>query len=351
MDYQNINNEKPNTTKKSNKKVIIIAGIAIAFAIIIILIASISSIHRTPNEQQLQADLIQQKLKYDDLSISDFTVYSEEEIDNKYTAIVSVTYEKAFVEYDEKYTLTYSKYDDWVFYDVEAYDKNLWTKKPTALPNVDEYTKSYLEELKNTNDGNEYDSFLFNESKSSSDLEAGKVTYVFDVKKETAIKSMSGEKDFSIEFDFDKGEWNLQEVSNSDSYEIEYNFLRSWIGTLECEIQHSWYDTDDRKSKLSITEFESVEKDIYGTIKGQFVFGNKTYDMSGSISLSDAYSVSDSYMITMTSSTEKVCRLEGTLHSDGSLSIKINRDYTGRDDSSFYYYNTYDIFTGEMKMQ
>lgn len=350
MDHQNINNENQITPKKSNKKVIIIAGIATAIAIIIILIVSISSVHRTPNEQQLKEDLIQQKLDYDDLSISDFTVYSEDKDDEKYTAIVSVTYEKDFVEYDEKYALTYSKYDDWVFYDVEAYDKNLWTKKPTALPNIDEYTKLCLEELKNSYGGDKYDSIVFNESKSSSNLEYGEVIYAFDVKQETVIKKMSGEIDCPIVFYFDRGEWNIESFLCSDSCELEYDFLHSWSGSLKCDYQLNGYDTDDKNTKLSITEFKR-ESDGSSTVKGKLVFGNKTYDMSGYVILNGAYVTDNCFSIKMTSSTEKVCGLEGMLYEDGSLSIEINRDYKGGDNLGIYFYNTYDIFTGEMEMQ
>lgn len=346
MDQQNINNENQNNRKKSNKKVMIIAGIAIAVAVIIALIISISSVHRTPNEQQLKEDLIQQKLNYDDLSISDFTVYSEEEIDNKYTAIVSVTYEKDFVEYDEKYALTYSKYDDWVFYDVEAYDKNLWTKKPTALPNVDEYTNLCLSKIER-DEHYEYDSFVYNESKSSSDLESGKATYAFDVKKETAIKKMLGEIDFSIEFDFERGNWNIENYKFSDSYELQYDFLRSWSGTLKCESPASLYDTADRQSQFTITEFDEDNK----TIKARFVFGNKTYDMSGTMSLPDAYNTNNVYGFEMTGSNEKVCWLDGTLNPDGALHIQINRDYRGGDGSTIYIYYPYDLFSGEMTLQ
>ena len=346
MDHQNINNEKPNTTKKSNKKVIIIAGIAIAIAIIITLIVSISSIHRTPNEQQLKEDLIQQKLDYDDLSISDFTVYSEEKIDNKYTAIVSVTYEKDFVEYDEKYALTYSKYDDWVFYDVEAYDKNLWTKKPTALPNVDEYTDLCLREIER-NEHYEYDSFAYNESKSSSDLESGKATYAFDVKKETTVKKMSGEIDFSIVFDFERGNWNIENYKFSDSYELQYDFLHSWSGTLICNVQSTYLDTYDRESEFTITEFDEDSK----AIKARFVFGNITYDMSGKMSLPDAYNTNNVYGFEMTGSNEKVCWLDGTLSPDGALHIQINRDYRGGDGSTIYIYYPYDLFSGDLTLK
>lgn len=351
MDYQSTNNGNQNKTKQLNKKMLIIAVIAIA--IIIILIVSLSSINRTPSKQQLQDDLIQHELDDDNLTISDFSVYSEEKIDNKYTAIVSVTYEKDFVEYDEKYFLTYSKYDNWMFYDVDNYDKNLWSKKPTAPPNVDEYTELCLDKLENYGHCYEYDSFVFNESKSISDLESGEAIYAFDVKRDAVIESRSGEIDFSINFDFDRGIWKIEEITYSDSYEATYDFLHSWSGTLKCNYQSGWYDydTDDKNTKFSITEFKK-ESDEIATVKGELVFGNKTYDMSGTIFNLTEYVVRDYYGIIMTGSDEKVCRLEGTLNSDGSLSIdRLNRDYTGNDDSGVYFYNTYDIFRGEMEMQ
>lgn len=350
MDYNNIKNQsKPN---RLNKKTLIIAGIATLLAIIIILIVTISSIHKTPSKEQMQDDLIQQELDDENLTISDFAIYSENKNDNKYTAITSVTYEKDCVEYFEKYLLTYSKYDEWEFYDVEDYDKELWTKKPTAIPNIEEYTKLCQEELKNDYHCYEYDSFVFNEENSNTDLEAGKVTYAFDVKRDTVIENRSGEIDFSVEFDFDRGEWNIKDISYSDSYKISYNFSHSWSGTLKCEVDSSWADTDDKKVKFSITEFKKGNTE--GTIEGQFVFDNETYEMSGTISLPDSYESykkydNDIYEIIMTGSNDNVIRLEGDLNVDGSLDIRINRNYTG-DGTGFYTYYQYDIFNGELIM-
>lgn len=187
MDYNNIKNQsKPN---RLNKKTLIIAGIATLLAIIIVLIVAISSIHKTPSKEQMKNDLIQRELDDENLKISDFAIYSENKNDNKYTAITSVTYEKDCVEYSEKYLLAYSKYDEWEFYDVEDYDKELWTKRPTAIPNIEEYTNLCQEELKKNYHCYEYDSFVFNEENSNTDLEAGKVTYAFDVKEILLLKT------------------------------------------------------------------------------------------------------------------------------------------------------------------
>lgn len=126
MDYNNIRNQsKPN---RLNKKTLIIAGIATLLAIIIVLIVTISSIHRTPSKEQMQNDLIQQELDDENLTISDFAIYSENKNDNKYTAITSVTYEKDCVEYSEKYLLTYSKYDEWNFMMLKIMTKNYGLK-------------------------------------------------------------------------------------------------------------------------------------------------------------------------------------------------------------------------------
>lgn len=350
MDYNNIKNQsKPN---RLNKKTLIIAGIATLLTIIIVLIITILSIHKTPSKEQMQNDLIQQELDDENLTISDFAIYSENKNDNKYTAITSVTYEKDCVKYSEKYLLTYSKYDEWEFYDVEDYDKELWTKRPTAIPNIEEYTKLCQEELKKDSHCYKYDSFVFNEDNSNTDLEAGKVTYAFDVKRDTVIENRSGEIDFSVEFDFDKGEWSIKDISYADSYKIEYNFSHSWSGTLKCLVDSAWADTDDKKVKFSITELK--KENTGGAIKGQLIFDNKTYDMNGTISLPEAYDSHtkydyDVYQITMTGTNEKVCLLEGKLKTDGSLYISINRDYTG-DGSSAYLYYKYDIFSGDITM-
>ncbi len=345
MELQILSNENKTNIKHLNKKAIIIAGIILAIIIILISTITISARNSKPNKQQLQDDLIQRELNDENLSISEFEIYSEEKIDNKYTAIASVTYEKDNVEYSEKYSLTYSKYDNWEFYDIEGYDKELWTKKPTAQPNVEEYTELCLKQLEEDGNCHIYDSFVFNENNSSCDLESGTAIYAFDVKRDRVIEKRSGEIDFSIKFDFDDGKWYIADTSYSDSYKIETEFIHSWSGTLTCESDSSWYDTEDKKVKFSITEIDK------NNIKGQFIFGDQTYDMSGTIDIDESYKIYDyTYDIDMTGKIDKVCRLEGVIGTDGSLYISINRNYTG-DGTGLYLYHQYDIFSGDLTLE
>lgn len=75
--------------------------------------------------------------------------------------------------------------------------------------------------------------------------------------------------------------------------------------------------------------------------------------MSGTITLPESntslYS-GDTYSIEMTGKNENVCKLDGKLNTDGSMNIKINRNYTG-DGSGYYTYYKYDIFNGDLSIK
>lgn len=336
--------------KKLNKKQFITIGIAAGIVLIIILIAIFSSMNSTPKKQQLQNDLIQEELD-DNVKIDDFSIISDEKYDNKYSAIVDVTYSKDDVKYNEKYTMSYSKYKDWQFYSSDDYDKEIWTKTPTAQPNIDKYTKLCIEELESNYHFYNYDSFTYNQEQSKIDVENGEVIYAFDVSKNTTIENRAGTILFDIKFDYETGNWNIENITYGDSYKITYNFEKTWIGTLKCLVDSSWNDTTEKNVSFSITSFEKNKVD--GTIKGEFIFDNKTYEMSGTITLPESdtslYS-SDEYSIEMTGKNGNVCKLDGTLNTDGSLNISINRNYTGGD-SGFYTYYKYDIFDGDLSIK
>lgn len=336
--------------KKLNKKQFITIGIAAGIVLIIILIAIFSSMNSTPKKQQLQNDLIQEELD-DNVKIDDFSIISDEKYDNKYSAIVDVTYSKDDVKYNEKYTMSYSKYKDWQFYSSDDYDKEIWTKTPTAQPNIEKYTKICIESLESKHHFYDYDSFTFNQGKSKIDIENGEVIYAFDVSKNTTIENRVGSILFDIKFNYETGKWNIENVTYDDSYKITYNFVRTWTGTLKCLVDSSWTDTTDKNVSFSITSFEKNKVD--GIIKGEFIFDNKTYEMSGTITLPESntslYS-GDTYSIEMTGKNENVCKLDGKLNTDGSMNIKINRNYTG-DGSGYYTYYKYDIFNGDLSIK
>lgn len=336
--------------KKLSKRQIITIGIVAGIVLIVILLAIFSSINNAPKKQQLQNDLIQEELD-GNVKIDDFTIISDEKYDNKYSAIVDVTYCKDDVKYNEKYAMSYSKYKDWQFYSSDDYDKEIWTKTPTAQPNIEKYTKRCIEKLESECYFYNYDSFTYNQKQSKIDVENGEVVYAFDVSKNTTIENRAGTILFDIKFNYETGNWNIENITYDDSYNITYNFEKTWIGTLKCLVDSSWNDTNEKNVSFNITSFEKNKVD--GIIKGEFIFDNKTYEMSGTITLPESktslYS-DDKYFIEMTGKNGNVCKLDGTLYTDGSLHISINRDYTGGD-SGFYTYYKYDIFDGDLSIK
>lgn len=331
MDYQSLNNESQSKPKALNKKGIIIAGISLVIIAILIITITVSLKNSTPSKEQLQEDLIHQKLDDENLSISDFTIYSENKSDNKYTAVASVTYEKENVEYNEKYLLSYSKYDEWQFCDVEDYDKNLWTKKPTAAPDIKDYQGNCKMKLYNDGEFSDYDVFEPNISKTKEDLDSGTVIFVFDVEKNSKVETISGEIEFLFSFDSKYGKWEIDSYSYCDSYTISYNLLNSWSGT--------GHDMDnenkpvEEKFALKITSYENKETKAILTIDNQEVI------MTGTIILPE--SAGDQFDIDLVN-TDKKLHVDAVMTIDGEIYATIDTAYNP--DAHFYrFIDRYDV--------
>lgn len=328
---------------KINKKSIIFGIIGLVLMVILVVI--VLSSNKGPSNGQLQSDIIQQEIE-GIIKTDEFKIIDDNKDKDTYWALVDVTYTKDDVQYNEKYRVAYLKYEDWQLTNIDEYNKELWTTKPTAQPNIEKYKENCKNFLANSYDCSNYDKFEYNQEQSKIDLEKGEAIYAYDVERNTKIEKRTGTLFFDILFDFDKGSWHVYDVSYSDTYKITYDLKKTWTGNMWCIIESSWYDTDDRNVSLTITNVE--ENKDNANVEGEFVFGEKKYNMKGTISLPKVEKYSGQYEINMKGTNETVCSLNGSIKTaDGTLELTINRNYI---EDSVYYLNS-DIFKGSLSLQ
>ena len=286
-----------------------------------------------PDESQLKADLIEEKLSDEDLSISTFSVESEQKNDNQYKAIAKVVYDNKEIEYERKYHFMYDKYDEWILNDIEEYEKESWTKKPLTAPTSDVFQNKCISELRDTHRYSEDTKFEYLDEKTETNLDEGKTTLVFMIEEETILQKESGEIEFYMQFDYEKGIWNIENYDYTSNYVVEHNLLHLWKGKgPHCGTQGS--KIVEKEFALNITEYN----DEMAT--GILAYEGKEYVVSGEIS--PTLGAGDTqYVLDMCNVNEKM-RIDGSIDIEGEMYVTIDTAYVP--DAMFYYLtNRYDV--------
>lgn len=294
-----------------NKKSIIFGIIGLVLMVILVVI--VLSSNKGPSNEQLQSDIIQQEIE-GIIKTDEFKIIDDNKDKDTYWALVDVTYTKDDVQYNEKYRVAYLKYEDWQLTNIDEYNEELWTKKPITQPDVEKFSKLCEEWIVEDDPYGKYESFIYNEKQSNYDLEKGIAKYAFDVERHNAIEKESGEIDFIINFDNEKGKWEIEDVSYADSHKISYNIIHSWSGNVTYKNYNSLNETKE-EVKLTIIEFN--EDEDYYKIKGEFTLGNKNYNMTGRFS-SRNY---DYYSFSLKKTDENICEINGNISLDGNIRI------------------------------
>lgn len=311
-------------SKRINKLVIITVGlIALILAIICI---SFALKPKTPKAEQLKSDFVAEELDVEKYSITDFEI--ETETDGKedfYKAIVSITYNNEKVEYLERYHFTYSKYDEWVLEDIEDYEEDSWIKKPLVAPTIEEFEKNCISKLYDDGQFTEYDKLEALKDKTEVDLEDGKTTFIFAVENSTAIQKVSGEIEFNVVFDDERGRWSVENYNYKENYNVDHNLIYNWSG----KGKHCGYHGTtivEKDFTLNVTDFDD------GKAFGILTYEGKQYSVSGKIDVPDGPGYH--YSIDMFNVSEKM-RIEGFMNMDGEMYVTVDTAYNP--DSMFYY--------------
>ncbi len=326
------NADKQQGQARTNKKMLV--GVLAALTVIVIGVLVVFMFKPTkPDIEQLKKDLISEEIDEEKYTISNITIDSETDgKDEQYKAIVTVVYDDENVEYTEKYHFTYNRYDDWLLDSVEDYDEDSWTKKPLTIPSIDEYKTKCSSVLYDDGEYTEYDSFEAVSSKTQEDLEEGKVTFVFEVKDEAVIQSVSGEIEFEVQFDDERGKWIVEDFAYMDSYAVEHNLIHTWNGKGSHMGEHG--------TKIVEENFTLKIKEYYGgEANAVLTYQNKEYVLSGSVSLPEG--AGGHISIDLANISDKM-RVEGFMTIDGELYVTVDTAYVP--DARFYYpVDRYDV--------
>lgn len=322
-----VNNKK----LKFSRKTIITIGALLIVSIILFMIFR----HNTPRVKELKADFIAEILKNEDYSINEFDIITEtNEKKSTYNAIVNVTYDNTDIEYRRQYEFIYSKYgNNWVLNKIKNYKKSDWKKRPLTAPDIADFENQCLQYcLGDMGDGFQYDIFEPVESKTKENLDSETVIFVFNVKKENKIQTVSGEIEFTVVFDEYSEEWQIENFSYLDTYKIDTKLLNSY----------SWSGSGELNTvKKPIEEFNfKIENWENGKAEAKLIFQGKEYILTGDVKYPEQAGVSIS--INLVNEEEKL-RFYGKIDMDGVFKGGLNTRYEEGVSRVSYYGDIYDI--------
>ena len=318
---------------EKRKNIVALITIGLIVLVLIAVCVVLTTRTTTPKIETLKQDLISEELDVDESAITDIKI--ETQTDGKediYKAIVEITYNDEEVEYVERYNLTYSKYNDWIFESVEDYEKDSWTKKPIKAPVITDFEKKCISKLYDDGEFTEYDKFEPVSDKTEVNLEDGKATFVFAVQDSSVLQSVTGEIKFDVHFNYEQGSWQLADYSYMDSYHTEHNLLQYWLGKGSHMGAHAG-EVVEKNFALKVNNFSD------GNATGVLTYEGKQYSVSGTITIPEE--VGKHYQIDLFNISEKM-RIEGFFTIDGEMYVTVDTAY--KPDSKLYYpIDRYDV--------
>ena len=300
--------------KISKKAILIIALVAVIFIGL-----GLYFIFRptVPNSQQIRSDFLEEQTDLQEYSITDFSIEPEENSrDDTYNAVVTVTYNDQQAEYTEKHHVTYEKQDEWILQKIKKHQKETWTTKPLALPKAEEIKTNCLGHLETAGQFTGYQQFENVPEKTKENLAEGTGSFIFKVSFQTPMQTISGEIEFSLEFNDKTAQWKVKSYSYCDTYQLEQPILQTWSG--KGKNSGSQYTIKEKEFTLTIASVNSQ------TMSGSITYDGKTYSLSGEYTLYN-HAV-EKYHIDMQNEQEKV-RVQGTLSLDGTMDITVDTAY------------------------
>lgn len=267
----------------------------------------------TPNIEQLKKDFVEEILDNKDYSISEFKILSETDGKNdQYKAVAEVVYDNTKIEYHRQYEFSYYKYKEWTLVDIDRHEKNYWKIIPISAPVVSDYEEECKEHISGKC---EYDKFTPVESKTASDLDSGKATFVFSVEKDTTIQNITGEIEFNYTFNDENGKWELSDYSYADSYSEQYNLINTWSGD-----GYPYLLTESEDNKVNfVFEITKYEND---TVEGVLKYDNKSYALMGKVS----GTLSDHINLDLSNTKDKK-HIKLSIQFDGNAKADIDTNY------------------------
>lgn len=123
----------------------------------------------------------------------------------------------------------------------------------------------------------------------------------------------------------------MSDSSYADSYNEQYDLIKTWSGKGQPYKEFSLANSDD-----NYTDFEfSVTKYEEDSVEGVLTYNNKNYNMSGSVSISP-----DSFAVLNLQNISDKKSIEMSIHFDGSANANIDTDYNPNNIVYFVYQQT-----------
>lgn len=304
------NMTNPNKLKKNKIFLISIMAICVLLLGFILFFIFRTS---TPNIEQMKKDFVGEILDNKDYSITEFNVLSETDGKNdQYKAVAEIVYDNTKIEYHRQYEFTYYKYKEWTLVDIDRHEKDYWKIIPIASPVVSDYEEECKEHISGKC---KYDKFIPVESKTTSDLDSGKATFVFSVDKDTKIQNITGEIEFNYTFNDENGKWELSDYSYADSYSEQYNLINTWSGD-----GYPYLLTESEDNKVNfVFEITKYEND---TVEGVLKYDNKSYALMGKVS----GTLSDHINLDLSNTKDKK-HIKLSIQFDGNAKADIDTNY------------------------
>lgn len=309
----------PLRTRKKKVLTIIISTVVLVLITTLIIIANLP---KTPKIEDLKSDFIAEVFGEKEYTLTTFDIVNETDgTESPYKAIVNVVYDNTKIQYQQQYEVFYNKYSDvWLLDKIEKLNKHEWVVKPIKAPDVEDIDFSYFLYDKQHFG---YDVFECVKNKTRENLDIGEAVFVFNVKKEDRMQTVSGEIEFTVVFDNNSERWSITEYSFLDSYKVNINLLNSWSGN--GELQSVYKPTEH--FKLIIEKWENKQ------ISAKLTFKNTTYVLTGYFE--QPTHPTSSILLDLTNEEEKLqfhltCDLDGTIK--GTV-------YTRYEEGLIYRYN------------
>lgn len=297
--------------------------------------------NKTPQIEQLKNDFISEELgeKYT-LTNLEIENASDGE-DDFFKAIVKVTYDDGEVEYSERYHFTYNKYDEWILDEIEDYEDETWTKRPLVAPVIEAFEKNCISKLDDYHQFTEYDTFEPVPNKTKENIDEGQVEFVFAVDYTSMVQKVSGEIEFLVKFDYERGKWYVDSYSYADSYALAHDIPTVWKGKGSHLGEH-YPEVIEEDFSFELTSFEIGQGEVWqdgyqmsGKVDGKgtgiLTYKGVQYIVDGNFFAAE--NVGDSYYIDMCNVDEKI-RIDGYFDADGKMDVTVDTAY--KPDAMFY---------------
>lgn len=302
-----------NLLKKSKQNKLLFGGVLCGIILVVAGLIIFLNLPNTPTIEQLKSDFVDEVLRDEGFEITTFDIISDsDEKNEQYNATVNIVYDNTKTEHRRKYEFVYKKYDEWVLLEIEPYEEENWNKLPVSSPTISEYK----ELCKNSLSDIGYAVFEPIEEKTIVDLDNAETTVYFNVESQNTLGKISGNIIFLLKYNFEEEKWKIDNVSPSEDYSIQTNFLNIWSGSAQPLVKKDFWGNQYATESFV---FEIIKHE--GTqAEGILTFNNEKHKLTGTIEPSSKFGISSSINL----DDNGDFGISGHIKNNGEMSVRID---------------------------